>query len=134
MVSAFARRFKTNKSLEEDGTWVDIGDDISLKIRRFNSEKSQEVRRRLEKPYAHMTRQGRALPTKTNEEITKKQIIEVILVDWKGITDDNGEVIPYSLENAKKLLETKDFMDEVARLSLNEQLFKDEALKEDEGN
>lgn len=54
-----------------------------------------------------------ALPRgKRNHEdlskIERRQIVEVLLVDWKGISDDNGDPLPYSRENLEKIMADSD--------------------------
>lgn len=143
-MSSFMDRYKTNKSAEEDGQWVSFGDEIQVKLRRINSKKSKEVRRRLEKPYAKVYRNG-DIPESIQEELLNRQIAEAIVVDWKGVPDfeyKEGEltVIPDKFldcteDNVLRVIVAfPDFREDVMGASLEKATFQDEARKADEGN
>lgn len=136
MSNSFLSRYATNKNLEEDGVAVDFGDGIEVTIRRLNSAKSREVRRRLEKPYTKGFR-GQDMPESLQEELLNKQIAEAIIVDWKGVPDPDHpkQMLPCNPENILKVITRfPDFRDDIIAASMERATFQQEALKEAEGN
>lgn len=133
---SFLERYKTDKNLEESGVWVDYGDGIEVQIRRLNSAKSRETRRRLEKPYTKGFR-GQDMPESLQEELLNKQVAEAIVVDWKGVPDpDNeGKELPCTPENVLKMVQRfPDFRDDIMAASMERATFQQEELKEAEKN
>lgn len=127
-MSKFINRYKTDRKLEEEGQWVEFGDDISVKVARLNSERSQAVRRKLEKPYSKI--RG-SIPEDIAEEILTKQVAEAVLLDWKGVTDENGKEIECTYENRYKMLkEFKDFRFDVVTCSVEAETFKGKQIEE----
>jgi hypothetical protein len=117
--------FGTNKKLEEDGVWIDVGDNTQLKIARANNKKAQAYSKQIAKPYLAQIRFGK-LP----EEIYTKLAIEVaaecILLDWKNLEED-GIAIAYSKENAMRMLtDYSDFRDLVSSMAEERKTFQRE--------
>lgn len=99
---------ETDTTAEEEGRWFnDIFDDetgIDVKLRRLTSKKSLAVRRRLEKQYRSKAVKGK-FPEEVAIQITVEQVAEAVIVGWKGIVDRDGSVIPFSKENALRLMQ-----------------------------
>lgn len=138
----FTERYKTNRTQEEEGVWVDFGDGIRVRIRRLNSQHSQEVRRRLEKPYGNQYR-NREMPASLQEELMVKQLAQSIVLDWEGVEDPShqpaeGEaqkMLSFSPDNAVRIFsQYKDFRQDVVEASMEKATFQDEIRKESEGN
>lgn len=124
----FFKRYKTDKTLEENGVWVDLGEDVHVLVGRLTSKRTREVRRRLMRPYESM----REVPPELEDKINIQVMAEAVLLDWRGITDEEEKAIPYSREAAIKLLsDFPDFRDEVAGASLRRDIFRANEL---EGN
>lgn len=122
----FLNKYKTDKTAELNGVWIEVDDGVEWLIARLNNEKAREMRRRLEKPYRSFAN----IPDKANEEILRKVIANTVLLDWKGITDDDGKLIPYSPEKAEELLkELPDFLTDVANASMARETFQTEAVE-----
>lgn len=131
--SIFAR-FKTNRTSEEAGTWVDLGGGLKVKIRRFSAKKSLEVRENLEKP--HRMRGGKTnIPADVLEEITNKHVATGILVAWEGVFDTDGSEIAFSTDAAMKLLtELPELTKVIVLEAIDFDNFKDDEKKEVAGN
>lgn len=150
-MAGFMDRYSTDKTLEEEGVWVDYGEGLKVKIRRLNSKHSREVRRKLEKPYAAQFR-GREMPESLQEELLNKQLAGSIVVDWEGVPDpDNapqfladgvtpdpknpGTMLPYSPENVLRMVkEFGDFRDDILTAAMEKTTFQKEQRKEAEKN
>lgn len=131
--SIFAR-FKTNRTAEEDGKWIDLGGGLKVKIRRFLAKKSAEVRDELEKPYR--ARGGKVtIPPDVLKDITYQHIAKGILVDWEGVFDNDGSEIKYTADTAYKLMtELPDLATIIVQEAIDFDNFKDEEKKETAGN
>lgn len=99
---------ETSADDEENGKWFndvfpETGIAIDLKLRRLGSRASIKARQAISKPYLTQSR-NKPLEEKINEKILNQQIVEAILLDWRGIPGAGGVEIPYSAENAKMLI------------------------------
>ena len=122
--------FATNKTAEVEGVWQEVGLGAELKIARAGNPKYTEYLRQLAKPYRARLRR-RDIPEDIAEAITIKALAKHVLLDWKGIEDEHGELIPYSVEKAENLLkEYPDFRELVAVLSDDMTLFQIESDEE----
>lgn len=129
---------ETDPTAEEDGRWIeDIfndGTNIDVKMRRLTSKASMNVRRRLEKPYRKYMKRGE-LPEDVAIKLTVDQVVEAVILDWRGINDRDGKPIPYSKEAAKMLLtKLTEFRNVIIAHSMNMDNFRFERLEELEKN
>jgi hypothetical protein len=98
-----ASSLKADIQTENDGQWMTYPEfndpDFGLKVRALTStlytDRIQKEARRLNNKY------GRdPIPDEENIQATAKALVDTILLDWKGITDDAGQPIPYSRDLA----------------------------------
>lgn len=96
--------FKTNSNLEKDGIWYDVGP-CSFLIRRFGGSNASKVKQAMAKYYKPHARKFEtdSIDPEESSKIMAKVFVESCLVTWKGVTDTNGEEIPYSAEKAVAL-------------------------------
>jgi hypothetical protein len=97
--------FKTNSELEMDGVWFSTTETTSFKCRRFGGVNTQKVRSASAKYFKPYSKQidANALSDEKQRELTVKAFVEACLVDWRGV-EVNGKELPFSIENAVKLL------------------------------
>jgi hypothetical protein len=135
-MASFLERYSTDKSMEEDGVWVDYGGGIKVQIRRMNSTKSRDTRRRLEKPYTKGFR-GQDLPEDLQEELLNQQIAQAIVVAWEGVPDpdDPKKAITCTPENVMKVIKAfPDFRDDIIAAAIERATFQKEQLEQTEKN
>lgn len=100
--------FGTDSKLEEEGTWVSLGGNAKILVGRAGNKKYGRLLSTL------VEKNQTLLDTKTDEadEVSDAIMIDVmansILLGWEGLSF-KGEVLPYSVDNAKTLLAVKDF-------------------------
>lgn len=129
-----AALYSFDKNAFEDGTWVDLGHGISVKVRSPQSAHSKAIRKKLEAPYAALTRGGKDLPEDISEKILIQQMAQSLIVDWKGVEDDNGP-IPATPENiARVLTQLQFFREDVASVIAQRDTYKSQVAEEDLGN
>lgn len=106
-------KFKADSSLVRDGVWFDLeknadGTRARVKLRRNgrgNPKWSTAFR-------AHTAdRDMEAVSPEEDELITAEVFAEANVVDWEHIQpEDDGVELPFSIENAKKLLSDPDWV------------------------
>lgn len=132
--SALFAKFATDSDREEAGIWVNFGEGIKVKVRRLKSRKSQEYRKELDKPYTNEIRRG-ALDDKTAEDLLIRQIGGGVVADWSGVEDEDGTPLPYTAENAIRLLRLlPEFRDAIFAVSVDADAFKKHIGAEAEKN
>jgi hypothetical protein len=118
------KKFGTDHTLEEDGVWIQLGENARILIARLNNPAYDKLRKRLTRPFANF--RGGTIPEEDALRIFRQCMSETIILDWDGIAL-GGKPLPYSKANALKLLtEYKDFADFVAGQAANIQNFQDE--------
>jgi hypothetical protein len=122
----FLNKYKTDKTAELAGVWVDVDAGVEWKIARLSNEKARAERRNLEKPY----RNFQNIPDSVQEDILRKVVARTVLLDWKGMTDTDGKEIPHSPAKAEELFkEFPDFLNDVVGLSVARETFQAEAAE-----
>lgn len=122
----FLNKYKTDKTAELEGVWVEVDTGVEMRIARLNNDKARDMRRRLEKPY----RSFATIPEKVSEEIMRKVVANAVLVDWKGVTGEDGKIIPYSPETAEKLLtDYPDLLNDVASVAMARETYQSESTE-----
>jgi len=112
--------FGTDTDLESEGKWFDIGDNASIKVARFGNERHKKTLLKLREPYKALLLRGGQIPDDVNDGIVTESMANTILVDWKGMYDQDNNEIPFSVEAASQAFSLyKDFLELVSNLSLN---------------
>ncbi len=95
--------FEVDASSELAGIWKEIGPDASVKVARVGNSAYRALLRELMSPYR--TAAGiNSLSPERSDEILIKVIAETILLNWKGLIDDDETEVEYSVETALKWL------------------------------
>lgn len=132
--SALYARFKTNENTEEAGVWVNFGDDVRVRVRRLKSRASQAARAELDKPFAPEIRRG-TMPEDKLKELAIKQVARGVIAEWEGVTDADGNALPYTPENAFKVLtDLPEFAEAIIEISMNAENYKAQMSADAEGN
>ena len=97
-----AKTFGTDKALESEGVWFDVGDGARLKIARSNNPQYRTELSRLLKPHRAAARAGNLDPDVFQGIVVEAMSI-AILKDWEGIALD-GEPVAYSRAAAAKAM------------------------------
>ena len=98
-MSNFLSRYSVDTTLENEGVWVDFGDDIMVKVTRENTDEAQKYRQKI----MHKYRTHRKVPDEILTDLATKVLAHVLVKDWKGITDEKGKEMPFSPDNAYKI-------------------------------
>lgn len=118
-----------NGDAESAGVWVEFAEGCDLRIARLNNPGweafiAKEAERR---------RRWRSRDETKSIEI--KAYARHILKDWRGLIDDDGTEIPYSVETAKQILtDYPDLREFVILVAQDNDRFRTEAREDAEGN
>jgi hypothetical protein len=128
--------FATDIESEETGKWFELGEGTRIKLRSFQSKRSQEVREALEAPYLALKRTGKGIPQKEQETLLIKQMAQAIVADWEGFTEeDEVTELPYSVDAAEaQLTKYREFRNLIAKLVTDDDAFKVQDKAEAEKN
>lgn len=97
--------FKTDKTLETEGRWIDYGDiGASFKIASADSPLYRKFMAEQLRPY-RVQIDNDTMAQKDVQRVMLAGFVCCILKDWKGVTDENGKELPFTTENAKKVME-----------------------------
>lgn len=125
--------FKTDAAKEQDGTWIDAGGGLRLKIARLGNPRYKECMRELTKPVTRQLRIG-AVDDDQAKAIMRKGISRFVLLGWENLEDDNGKPIVYTPAKAEELLGLDEFYKMVLELSQDVELFRISDVEDAQGN
>lgn len=132
--SALFSKFKMDETREENGVWVDFGDDVKIKIRRLKAKASTDARAELDKPFANEIRRGTMNP-ETAKDLALKQVAKGVIADWKGINFPGEPMLPYTPENAYRILKAlPELADNIIGIAADAEVFKAAMDADAEGN
>lgn len=109
-------QYATDETLENNGTWVEIGGGAKLLIARSGNRKYLKMLGREVERHKKVLDAGDDAADDKNEQIMIDVLASTILLGWEGITF-KGKALEYSVDNARKLLALRDFRAMVARLA-----------------
>lgn len=95
--------FYTDTKLEEEGVWVDLFDNVQVKVASLNNPEYEKALIRAANPYSQAIARGKMTTLEVQRKIGPELIAKHILKDWSGFTKKNKE-LKFSVEEAKKLL------------------------------
>lgn len=130
-MTAFAKRYTAEDSGFEEGVWIDLGDEIQIKIVPTRSKQARTVLSTLNEHYEKACESSRKLLEAVQNKLIRQWIAKTILLDWRGVTDTEGKPLDYSEENALKVFESfPDFFDEVVLTANRQEPQRGEGLTE----
>ena len=109
-------KYATDESLEANGTWREIGGGAELLVARAGNKAYSKLLTKLVENSRKVLDLNDDVADAKSDEIMVAVMANTVLLDWKGISF-KGEDLPYSVENAKKLLAIKDFRKVVSGFS-----------------
>ena len=113
--------YKTDAALENDGVLVAF-DDAKLRIASFGTKQHKQAVAKFRQKYSAQLAIKRTAD-EANEQVTIEVMAEAILVGWENVTEGD-EPLPYTRDNAIKLLSIRTFRDFVAMQATDIQNFR----------
>jgi hypothetical protein len=97
--------YETSTEAEEDGAWVEFRAGVKVKIRSENSSEVREYLTKLTKTQRNILKaNGWVLPPKLQDRNDVLACKNAIVTDWEGVTDREGNPVPYSPDNVERIL------------------------------
>lgn len=125
-------KFGFDDTLETKGVWCDLGDGSCL-IARFGNEKHQQTMVELRTAYKKELEADTPESQKLSRDLLIRTLVNTIVLDWKGMSY-GGKELPYTPENATKVLQHREFREWVIGQALNADHYRATVLEEDLGN
>lgn len=123
--------FRLDKTAKQQGVWVEFGGGASFKLANFDNPSFTDAFRKATKPYNDL---GKKIPEDDQVEIMARTMSQFIVLDWKGVFDGDEE-LPYSAENAYRLLKELEWIrDRIIAEARDLENFRIKAREETEGN
>lgn len=128
--------FKTDSDLEKTGIELDLGSSGVFQIARAGGG-NQRFTKRLEaltKPHRRAIQSG-AIDTELARNLMVTAYVDCIVLGWEGVTDENGNGLPFSKENAMKLFtDLPDLFATIQQTAEDASLYRSSILEIDSGN
>jgi hypothetical protein len=120
--------FETNEDEEVNGKWFTVVEDFKVKLARAGDANPEYMRllvkMQKDNPKNPITDEL-AVSDEVQLELIKELYARAVVKDWEGITDKEGNEIPYSVENCMKLFrELREFYRFVKTASSDYQNYK----------
>lgn len=130
--------FKTNNSLEVKGVWIEYGEEppIRFRIARAGGSNKAFAKRldQLTRPVRKLLANN-ALSDERANEIYQEAFIQTVLLEWENVTDENGNELPLTFENAKKVFtDLPDLFNDLKEQATNMAMYREEELEKIVGN
>jgi hypothetical protein len=124
--------FFVDKTKEQKGIWVTFDPDSKQKflIARFGTPHYLSVLEQVRDDMAKGSNyKKKKMSLEENAKAMAKAMAICVVLDWEGVLDENGDDMPYTPDNAFRLLtHSQEFSDAVYEVSNNEKNFYDEKL------
>lgn len=128
MLDVFAT-YATDAKKEIEGVWKDLPGDAKVLVARAGNRAYAKALEVEVKQHKHELDKKDANADKVAEEMLISVMASTVLLGWSGISF-KGKKLPYSVDNAKTLLQVKDFRQLIANLADDIDNFKAEAEEE----
>lgn len=138
MADIFKDKF-TDKNLENEGVKVFLPRfECTIIVCRTGNKKHVEIHEKLMRPFKQYQKNGAyvAIPDDIQKKIeaaTVQSYAESILVGWEGI-EENDKPLPYTVENAIRLLNDNDFFSDVHDAARLPETFRKVAIENNSKN
>lgn len=126
-------KLKTNLDMESEGVWHDFGHGARVKVARTNNPAFNSFVRKNYKANRAALQQDDDVSAELSEAMMINAYAHTILKDFEGFAL-NSEPLPFSVANAKTLLEIRDFRDRIKDLAESADNFRAQAEEAAVGN
>lgn len=101
--------FKSDIERERHGLWLDYGDAGEFLVARAGGANKayEKALNRITKPHRRAL-EAEAIDNDKAFDLMKQAFAEAVVLDWKGVTNAEGEELPYSKDNCLWLLRELD--------------------------
>lgn len=125
------------RNLVDEAKEFPLSDTANIKLLPVGGDKARRALERMMEPYSPRLNAGGKLTEEENKQLNVRFYSETVIKGWSGMNDRDGTPIPYSVENAKKLLSDEKlapFFALIIRMATNDAAFEAARAEADEGN
>lgn len=136
MSSSMYKRWATDVKAESEGVELDFGQDVFVTVRSMDSPEVREFQAKLaRKQRQSILANGGILPPSIADKAEIQILANAVVVAWRGVTDEEGNALPFSVENAVKVFtDLREFRKEVLTLASIGETFRKAELDAMRGN
>ena len=100
---------KVDSDVIEQGEWVDhpFVPGVEVKVRGVGNADFRRLAPKLTRQFTPAQRDA-VIPAADQDRITVELLVETILIDWRGLEEEDGSPLPYSKERARQILSDPD--------------------------
>lgn len=106
--------YATDKALENNGSWFDLGSGARVLVARAGNKAYSKMLSKLVQENQLVLNKNDDQAEVKSEELLILVMAETILLGWEGISYKGAKELPYSVDNAKMLLSHGDFRKQIA--------------------
>lgn len=135
------KQFRTDSDLEVSGIFLEYGENSKKQPIRFKVARAGGSNSKFDKVLAEKTKPYRGLlkndsmDPKLAEKLVMHAYCESVLLGWEGVEDENGNELPFSADNAKKLFtDLPDLFADIREQAGRAALFRQHILEQEAGN
>lgn len=129
-------KLKIDQEASHEGIWVSVVDDIRFKIARWMNPRHAEAFSSLTRPHRQEILRG-TLPKKDEDRLMAIAMARGLLNGWENLQDDDGNDIPFNIQNAEKLLRDPEMewvVEFIKEQSQDQESYRIQAMEEASGN
>ena len=129
-------KFNTDKKLEQEGVVLDYGDGMEIRIARAGGSnvKFEKALQAKSRKFGLQVKHDLLDPDQMRE-IMREVLAETVVLGWSGMTDREGNPLPFSKDNCIQVFkDLPDLFDDVLEQSRKAALFKVTVLEAEAGN
>lgn len=128
--------YKTDESRETKGVILDLGDAGKYRIARAGgaNQKFQKRLAAITKPYRRAIQTGN-IDEKLADSLMAKVYAETVLLSWEDVTGEDGQPLPFNVDNAVKLFtDLPDLFKDIRQTADDASLFRLDIVETDAKN
>lgn len=130
-------KLETDRDLETgSGVVLDYGDGVKIRIHRAGGSNQKFTNRQtvLIKPFQRQINND-TLPPEKGRELNIQLYAETVIVGWEGVTDRDGNPLPFTKENAIRVMtDLPDLFSDLVASANDRALFRKAEQEEAAGN
>ena len=117
MANNLYKRFKTDENAEKNGVWISYDEGVEFLLRRAGSA-NPHYRTAVDYhmgPYRRRFQNG-TVDEKKSRELMARVYADAVVADWKGVTDEAGNILECTKENVfKVLMDLRELFDSIQK-------------------
>ncbi len=135
-MTSLQQLYATDESKEAEGFWHEITDTISIRMARAGGMNSRFAKALEQKIRPHRRKiENEDMDITLANTIMREVFAETVVMDWKGVNDDEGKPLPCTKENVLNILtELPDLFAELREVAGRQANFRATTAEEDLGN